>query len=195
MKSLARDRPRVPIASSTSLVDRDPSDPLHRVVELAQRGRIILDVTEADHRAATETLGPAHPVTAHFQAQKAEALKAWDRLVMELGREILEEAVAQPPVAWLEAPARRSRPAGRFFPIDGRTYLAEPVPGTSAAPVQWRLVRLDSQVDPYYVCRLDTSGHQCDCAEWIYRVAQPIAGVAAPRHCKHLLALIALGWI
>ncbi len=37
-----------------SLLHRDPSDPLRRAVELAQRGRMILDVATVDLEAAEQ---------------------------------------------------------------------------------------------------------------------------------------------
>src|SRR4051794_32115265 len=69
-----------PLRSSqpSSLRDRDPSDPLRRAVELAQRGRMILDVSAADLEAAEAALGPFHPTTWHFRNALEEARRSWD---------------------------------------------------------------------------------------------------------------------
>src|SRR6185312_13511728 len=48
------------------LVDRDPSDPTRQMVELAQRGRMILDVSSADLEAAEAAFGPFHSTAWHF---------------------------------------------------------------------------------------------------------------------------------
>ena len=48
-----------------SLRERDESDPERRAVELAQRGRIILDVSIADLEAAEAVHGAFHPIAWH----------------------------------------------------------------------------------------------------------------------------------
>jgi predicted nucleic acid-binding Zn finger protein len=44
---------------------------------------------------------------------------------------------------------------------------------------------------PYYVGRLRDGSTQCDCADWIYKVAET---PGAPP-CKHIAALEGLGWL
>ena len=56
-----------------SLHDRDPSDPVRRAVELAQRGRMILDVAAADLEAAEAAFGPFHATAWHFRNALNEA--------------------------------------------------------------------------------------------------------------------------
>jgi hypothetical protein len=172
-----------------SLRLRDPSDPARRAVELAQRGRMILDVAAADLEASEATLGPFHPTTWHFRNALAEAQKSWDRLRAEFGSRALEQALAQPPLAVLRLDG--PGPGLLLIPIEGKTYRAEPIAGTVLAPVLWRLTRLDPPLEngPYYVCSLLDGTTHCDCAEWTYRAAES-TGL-----CKHLTALDALGWL
>ncbi len=177
-----------------ALRDRDPSDPARRAVELAQRGRMILDVSEADLEASEVVLGAFHPTTWHFRNALNEARRAWDRLRAEFGGATLDAALAEPPVTILtlggEAPG--SVPVV-LIPIGGQTYRVERVEGTPLAPVLWRLTRLHPPLDdgPYYACRLRDRSAQCDCAEWTYQ----IAGIDPRAFCKHLAALAALGWV
>ncbi len=182
--------------ATSRLIQRDPSDPARRAVELAQRGRMILDVAKVDLQAAEESLGKAHPTAWHFRQALDEAQRAWDRLRAQFGGSALEDAVGQPPVAVLtigpegdpDAP-----PQLVLIPIAGRTYRAQRVEGTPLAPSQWRLTRLIPPLEhgPYYACRLKDGSLQCDCAEWLYREDAP----TAPDPCKHLAALDALGWL
>jgi hypothetical protein len=184
--------------ASVILRDRDPSDPGRRSVELAQRGRMILDVAKADLEASEAALGPFHPTTWHFRNALAEARKSWDRLRAEFGLKALEQALNEPPVAVLRLPAAAAAAPLLLLPIEGKTYRAEPVAGTAIAPVQWRLTRLDPPLEhgPYYACLLRDGSTQCDCAEWTYRPDGPGSGVTpAPGPCKHLAALAALGWL
>ncbi len=170
---------------------RDPSDPTWRAVELIQRGRMILDVAAADLDTAETMLGSFHETTWHFRNALAEARMAWDRLRAEFGTKALEAALAQPPLVVLTL-GDEARPSATLIPIAGRTYRVECVAGTELAPVQFRLTPLPPPDDaPYYVCRLRDDSTQCDCAEWIYKVAD----VPDARPCKHLAALAALGWI
>src|ERR687883_435391 len=81
-----------PLRRKTSLRHRDPSDPARRAVELAQRGRMILDVSAADLEVAEATLGAFHPTTWHFRNALHEARYAWDRLRAEFGGAALEAA-------------------------------------------------------------------------------------------------------
>jgi hypothetical protein len=189
------ERPRSDHAPSP-LVLRDPSDPVRRAVELAQRGRMILDVAAADLEASEAALGPFHPTTWYFREALAEARKSWDRLRAEFGSRGLEEALGHLPLAVLRL---KGPGAGLLLiPIEGKTYSAEPVEGTALAPVQWRLTRLNPPLEngPYYACSLRDGTSQCDCAEWTYSAAEPRVGVdEPPARCKHLAALGALGWL
>ncbi len=179
---------------ATSILHRDPSDPVRRAAELAQRGRMILDVATADLEAAEGSLGPTHPTAWHFRQALADARRSWDRLRAQFGGAALEKALAQPPVAVLTLGGDDGQlPDFVLIPISGRTFRAERVTGTELAPVQWRLTRLAPPLEhgPYYACRLRDGSTQCDCAEWAYREDSP----TAPDVCKHLAALSALGWI
>jgi hypothetical protein len=206
---------------------RDPDDPAWRAVELAQRGRMILDVTAADLEAAEAALGPFHPTTWHFRNAWYEARRSWDRLRAEVGGARLEAALEEPPVTVLAlgpgADAYGPGPDGRWpalgpaqtrpvvlIPITGRTYRALRVAGTALAPTIWCLTRLRPVADRprdghdhdqdhdgghYYACRLCDGSTQCDCAEWTYRVAGTDRPGPMGPLCKHLAALVALGWI
>ncbi len=179
---------------ATSLLHRDPTDPARRAVELAQRGRMILDVAVADLEAAENALGPAHPTAWHFRQALADARRSWDRLRARYGGAALEAALGEPPITVLTLGGEDGvLPRFVLIPIVGRTYCAEHVEGTTLAPVQWRLTRLAPPLEhgPYYACRLRDGSMQCDCAEWLYREDAP----TAPDPCKHLAALAALGWI
>ena len=191
----------VPMRSrSRSMRDRDESDPQRRVVELAQRGRIILDVSIADLEAAEAVHGAFHPITWHFRNACNEARRSWERLRAELGTRTLEAALNQPPLVVLtlgediELPGHGSVRAVLIV-IVGRTYCTLRVPGTELAPVQWRLTRPHPPLEdgPYYACRLADGATQCDCAEWTYQIAEN--GDSRKVHCKHIAALAALGWI
>ena len=172
---------------------RDPSDPKLRAVELAQRGRMILDVATLDLEAAEAALGAFHPTTKHFREALAEARRSWDRLRAQIGGAALAEALAEPPVTTLPlGDDGTGAPIAVLIPIAGRTYRAERIAGTPPAPVQWRLTHLPPEGDgPYYACRLRDGSTQCDCAEWTYQVD----GVIPAGLCKHLAALAALKWL
>jgi hypothetical protein len=192
-RSSARPRPR-----PVPLRQRDESDPERRAVELAQRGRIILDVSIADLEAAEAVHGPFHPVAWHFRNACHEAQRSWERLRAELGTRTLEAALNRPPLVILpigEDPDGRGLPRAVMIVIAGRTYGLQRIPGTELAPVQWRLTRPHPPLEdgPYYACRLADGSTQCDCAEWTYQVADQ--GDPRHAHCKHLAALAALGWI
>ncbi len=181
----------------TSVLQRDASDPRWRAVELVQRGRMILDIAQADLDTATARLGAAHPTCWHFRQGLDEARRSWDRLRAQFGGKALEAALDEPPLAVLRLNPRGGRtddPTGiTLIPISGRTFRVEPIEGTPLAPIQWRLTRLSPILEhgPYYACRLGDGSTQCDCAEWFYREDAP----TAPDYCKHLAALAALGWI
>jgi hypothetical protein len=177
------------------LLDRDPSDPLRRAVELAQRGRMILDVATVDLEAAEQKLGPFHPTSWHFRQALAEARRSWDRLRAEFGGSTIESALNRPPITFLTlgGGGDGELPTVVLIPIAGQTYRSEKIAGTPLAPTQWRLTRLVSPLEhgPYYACRLRDGSTHCDCAEWAYREDSP----NPPSPCKHLAALGNLGWI
>lgn len=183
------------IQGRTPIRRRDPEDPAWKSVELAQRGRMILDVSRADLEEAEARLGPFDPTTWHFRNAFDEARRSWERLRAAYGTRALEAALAEPPLATLTLTTGRGRlseVAATLILIGGKTYNVERVPGTAPAPLQYRLTRLPPTPDgPYYACRLRDGFSQCDCAEWIYQVAD---NPDAPP-CKHLAALDALGWL
>lgn len=187
------------------LRDRDESDPERRAVELAQRGRIILDVSIADLEVAEAVHGAFHPIAWHFRNACNEARRSWDRLRAELGTRTLEAALIQPPLVVMTlgedsgqnvaAGTVGDRPRVRLLVIGGKTYCAQRVAGTALAPIQWRLTRPHPPLEngPYFACRLAGGATQCDCAEWTYQVAEnPDARLGV---CKHIAALASLGWI
>jgi hypothetical protein len=178
------------------LRDRDESDADRSAVELAQRGRMILDVSAADLEAAETTYGPFHATTWHFRNALGEAERAWAQLRAELGSKFLETALNQLPLTVLTLGRLGDRLLHfELILIAGQTYRTQAVPGTELAPVQWRLTRLNPPLDhgPYYICQLADGSTQCDCAEWTYRIAQ--TRNAQNAQCKHVAALAALGWI
>ncbi len=168
---------------------RDPSDPAFKAVELAQRGRMILDVTSADLEVAEERLGPFHETTWHSQRWPSGA--AWrDSPPPPADRRPLE-ALEEPPLTLLSLGESDNRdPQAVLLVISGATYAVQRVAGTALAPVLWRLFRIPpSEEGPYYLARLHDGSTQCDCAEWTYQVADV---VGAPP-CKHLAGLRAAG--
>jgi hypothetical protein len=168
--------------------DRASDDPKWRAVELAQRGRMILDVAAADLEVAEASLGPFHPTTWHFRQGLADARKAWDRLRADLGSAVLEAALEEPPVATLDLGT-----TAVLIAIAGRTYRAERLEPTELAVALWRLTRLTPPVTPpFYVAMLRDGLRHCDCAGWAYRDDPPDG---PPALCKHLAALEALGWL
>src|SRR3954454_1577536 len=92
---------RNPAPTPIPLRDRDASDPARRAAELAQRGRMILDVSAADLEAAEAAFGPFHPTTWHFRNAWHEARRSWERLRAEVGTKVLEAALGQPPLVVL----------------------------------------------------------------------------------------------
>jgi len=170
---------------------RDPSDPAFKSIELAQRGRMILDVASADLEASESILGSFHETTWHFRNALAEARRSWDRLRAEFGTEALEAALAEPPLTLLTL-GEPDNPRAILIVVGGWTYRVERVPASDLAPSIWRMTRLPASEDgPYYVARMRDGSCRCDCAEWTYKVAQ-IDG-ATP--CKHVRGLRALGWL
>src|SRR5262245_36736613 len=173
-----------------SLATLDPDDPAWKGVELAQRGRMVLDVAAADLEVAEAHFGAFHPTTWHYRQALAEARNAWDHLRALYGTLALKDALEELPLTTLPLETRDARRSIVLVPIRGSTYAAERVEGTELAPRQWRLTKVPPSEDgPYYVCRLKEGATQCDCAEWVYQ------GEEARRPCKHLAALESLGWI
>lgn len=206
------ERRSVAKSSKALLRDRDPSDPVWQAVELSQRGRMILDVSAADLEASEAAHGPFHATTWHFRNAWYEAKSSWDRLRAQIGGATLDAALDEPPLTVLAIgpgsaayspdrsgrwplPEPRSDPSAPvlLIPIAGRTYRAQRVASTPLAPLIWRLTRLNPPLEdgPYYACRLRDGTTQCDCAEWIYQLAD----TSPHALCKHLAALAALGWI
>jgi hypothetical protein len=162
-----------------------------RGTELIQRGRMIVDVATADLAAVEARLGPFDETTWFFRHALDEARRAWERLRAEFGTRALDVALARPPLALLHV-GDPARPAAVFVPIGGRTYRVERMAETATAPRLYRLTRLPDHEDgPYYACRLRDGTTQCDCAEWIYQVAD----IPDAPPCKHLAALRSLGWV
>ena len=164
-----------------------------RDVELVQRGRMILDVCAADLQAAESLLGPFHETTWYFRSALEDARRSWDRLRADLGTLALEAALRRPPATLLTLKRGQPPRSVVLVPIAGQTYHVAGARGTPIAPVQWRLERLPPHEDgPYFLCRLKDGATQCDCAEWVFQIAD----TESPQTlCKHLSALRALGWI
>jgi hypothetical protein len=186
--------PHVPLRRP--IRDRDETDPDRCAAELVQRGRLILDVSVADLEAAEAKFGAFHHTTWHFRNALSEAQRSWERLRAELGPRALDAALNLPPLTTLTLGVRaEGAPSVVLILIGGQTYRSQRVQGTELAPIQWRLTRLNPPLEngPYYVCRLASGATQCDCADWIYQIAE--TDNARRTHCKHLHALAALGWI
>jgi hypothetical protein len=156
---------------------------------------MIVDIATVDLEAAEAAFGTFHPTTWHFRNALNEARRAWERLHAELGAQVIGAALREPPViAMTLGQSDLALPRVVLVSIAGQTYRTEQVAGTEAAPIQWKLTRLLPPLDhgPYYACRLADGLTQCDCADWIYRIAGSLDG---REYCKHLAALSALGWI
>ena len=181
----------VPALALLPIRHRDPSDPAFKSVELAQRGRMILDVASADLEVSEAILGPFHETTWHFRNALDEARRSWDQLQAEFGTAAVEAALAEPPLTLLTL-GDPDRPRAILITVGGRTYRVERIPGSVLAPTIWRMTRLPVSEDgPYYVARLRDGSHRCDCAQWTYQVAE----IEGARPCKHVRGLAALGWL
>ncbi len=181
------DRARPPWSSNTQ-PSRGPVT--RHMVELVQRGRIIMDLAQVRLDEGEASEGPFAPETWQRRQVMAEARRSWERLRAELGTRQLEHALQEPPVATLTIQATQGKGSAQFVLVGGKTYRLEAVEGTPSAPRQWRLVPIPAQKGGhYYVCRLATGETQCDCAHWTYRVHQ----VNGAQPCKHLQALGNLG--
>jgi hypothetical protein len=153
---------------------------------------MILDIAAADLEVAEVVHGPFHPTAWHFRQALADARRSWDRLRAEFGGRVLEAALAEPPVAVLTLGEDGRLPATVFLPIAGKTYRAERLKSNEIVRVLWRLTRLPHHENgPYYACRLQDGTTQCDCAEWVYHVSDTTPDAV----CKHLAALVSLGWV
>lgn len=183
-------RPRRQSAPRTR--EYDPADPAWKSVELIQRGRMILDVAATDLEVSEAVHGAFHPTSWHFRQALDDAKRAWDRLRAEFGGRAMEAALDGAPVAVLTLGETGPHRPITLIPIGGKTYRAERIAGTELAPVQWRLTQFPKHDDgPYYACRLHDRTTQCDCAHWIYEIAE----TNRTDTCKHLNALASLGWI
>lgn len=171
------------------LADAPPLDP--NVVELAQRARMILDVAGADLEAAEEAYGAFDPTSLYFRSTLEEARRSWERLQATWGTPTLTRALEHPPGTVLTLnEAEESRAV--LIVIGGQTYRVQWLRGAVDAPAIRRLTRIPSLEDgPYHCCRLADGTFQCDCAQWIYQIADTGLDLA----CKHLAALQHLGWI
>ncbi len=184
-------RDRVSALRWRILEARDSETDGRRFIELVQRGKLILSVAEADLQASAALLGDQHATTWHFRLALEEGQKSWDQLTAEFGADAVNSALAQPPIATLEIGSRDERTHTVLIAIGGKAYRVERVEGSAPAPVQFRLTRLPrGEHDPYYVCKLAEGSHQCDCADWFFR-----DDPKSPPTCKHVKALISLGWI
>lgn len=162
-------------------------------VDRIQRGRIALDVAEADLEVVESALGLNHPTAWHFRDRRAAARLTWDALRAEFGGAGLDATLQAPPTVVVPLALRRDDPVVfSLIVILGRTFGVASVPGTPLAPIQWRLARVQPPLEfgPYYVCRLADGSVQCDCAEWVYREEAP-----GGTPCKHITALKSLGWL
>ena len=114
-----------------SLSERDESDPVRCAAELAQRGRLILDVSSADLEAAEATFGAFHPTTWHFRNSLSEAQQSWERLRAEMGIKMCEAALELPPLTTLTlAESTNTGSEVIVILIAGQTYRPERVGGT-----------------------------------------------------------------
>lgn len=197
MRMAAVSRPRL----------RNPDDPSQRAIEVAQRGRIVLDLATTELASMERRLGPFHEKTWVCRRTLAEALRAWDRLRAAYGRAALEAALERPPAAVMTfggSCGAEGLPRAVLMVIGGRTYRARKLEGSSAAPTIWRLDRVPPAdpsaladdpfaLDPYHAVRLADGATRCDCGEWVFS----IDGVDdhPTGLCKHLAALRALGWV
>jgi hypothetical protein len=161
-------------------------------IERIQRLRAILDLSELDLQAIEAQLGPFAESTWGHRRVLADARRAWGRLSLGLGPDIVARSLASPPAAVVRV-GNPKRGAAALV-VGGRTYLAmrvfDPPP---LVRTMWRVlpVTLDTRDEPYYVTRLRDGSSRCDCADWYFRIAeQPQEGT-----CKHIAALDSLGWL
>ena len=171
----------------TPTAHRDPERPgLEVGGRLAQRGRMILDVSRADLEEAEARLGPFHETTWHFRQALDERPASWDRLPAAYGTpppggRAGRAAAGDPGVCrgwggWRSRPPRSSSSAARPTASSG-------CPGTPLAPLQYRLTRLPPLDDgPYYACQLRDGSTQCDCTSGPIRSPRfPTPPLQAPR--------------
>ena len=170
------------MTSPSRLYRRDNRGLNRAVVELVQRGHLIMDVSSAYLKASEATFGAFHPATWQFRNSLTAACRLRERLRAELGTEVLEAALCEPPVTTLTLrDEAEGSPRVRLIVIRGKTYCAKQVAGTELSPIQWRLTRLCPPLEdgPYYVCWLANGSTQCDCASGRTGLQRP--GTAATR--------------
>ncbi len=189
-----RERVSCPFAPEAGLWAYLSENHESRTNELVQRGRMILEVAGVDLQTAQARFGLYHEITWYFRHALAEVEQSWRRLEVELGAKRLAQALEKPACTVLDL--NSSSPPTvtiQLILIAGGTYRVESVAGTPLAPKIWRLTRLSSGPvpEPYYVLRRADGTTQCDCAEWIFRIAE----TNFTGSCKHLSSLQALRWL
>lgn len=175
------------LKSTVSPAGPDCADLKLRAVEAIQRAKMVLDVSSLDLSASEERLGPFHPTTIHFREAWNEARRDWDVLRARLGRAVVDEALEEPTATALSLDS----PAGSvvLIAILGETYRVRRLPNSSEAPHLFRLDKWTVVDDvPRFVARLADGSLVCDCAGWTFQDDPP-------RPCKHLRALLAMGWV
>jgi hypothetical protein len=198
------------MTTSTSVRARfePPNAATRQAIEIAQRGRILLDLATAELAAAERRFGPFGEKTWECRRTLAEARSAWDRLLAEYGGMALEAALGRPPVAVLtfggSCQGKNGLPQAVLLVIAGKTYRARKLPPAPMAPAIWRLDRIPPEdpskladdpfaLDPYHAVRMADGSTRCDCADWIFKI-DGVEGHPTGL-CKHLTALRSLGWV
>ena len=89
------------MTSPSRLYRRDNRGLNRAVVELVQRGHLIMDVSSAYLKASEATFGAFHPATWQFRNSLTAACRLRERLRAELGTDVLEAALCELPVTTL----------------------------------------------------------------------------------------------
>lgn len=175
-------------------------DLMRSIDELVQRGRMIVELAAADLHAAEAAYGTAHEITWRFRNQLNEARVSWSHLCAELGPRAIERALSQPPASFLALePTRSGRGDVNLFCLEGTTFRATRSLNTARGATEWHLASLASSLAEgltrprvrFTVSRARDGSRCCDCAE--VRGAEGVTHDGS--HCKHVRALLALGWI